>query len=163
LAEMRLPDERERHLATTLVYGVLRRRRTLDRLIEKTAARPLAAIDLPTLLVLRLALFQILFLTRVPRAAAVDEAVSLLRVRHRRPALRLPVPRFRRRGAAGDRGRFERPDRASGGEALLSPLPRRALPATPRSRRMRVAARDPQQAFPDRPPSCPGGGGRRGP
>jgi len=86
LAEMRVEDERERHLATTIVYGVLRRRRTLDRLIETTSARPLAAIDLPTLLVLRLALFQILFLTRVPRPAAVDEAVSLVRARRGRGA-----------------------------------------------------------------------------
>jgi 16S rRNA (cytosine967-C5)-methyltransferase len=86
LAEIHVRDERERHLATTLVYGVLRRRRTLDRLIETTSARPLSEIDLPTLLALRLALFQILFLTRVPRAAAVNEAVSLLRARRGRGA-----------------------------------------------------------------------------
>ena len=86
LAEIHVPDERERHLATTLVYGVLRRRRTLDRLIETTSARPLSEIDLPTLLALRMALFQILFLTRVPRAAAVNEAVSLLRARRGRGA-----------------------------------------------------------------------------
>jgi len=86
LAEIHVRDERERHLATTLVYGVLRRRRTLDRLIETTSARSLSDIDLPTLLALRLALFQILFLTRVPRAAAVNEAVSLLRARRGRGA-----------------------------------------------------------------------------
>jgi 16S rRNA (cytosine967-C5)-methyltransferase len=83
---MRVGDERDRNLATTLVYGVLRRRTTLDRLIESTSKRPLTEIDLPTLLVLRIALFQILFLTRVPRAAAVDEAVSLLRARRGRGA-----------------------------------------------------------------------------
>src|SRR5437870_11678582 len=86
LAQIRVPDEGGRHLATTLVYGVLRRRRTLDRLIEATSARPLSEIDLPTLLALRLALFQILLLTRVPRAAAVTEAVSLLRARRGRGA-----------------------------------------------------------------------------
>jgi 16S rRNA (cytosine967-C5)-methyltransferase len=86
LAEIEIPDERERHLATTLVYGVLRRRRTLDRLIEKTSSRQLSEIDTRTLIVLRLALFQILFLTRVPRAASVNEAVSLLRARRGRGA-----------------------------------------------------------------------------
>jgi len=86
LAEIDLPDDRERHLATSLVYGVLRQRRALDRLVEKTSNRPLSEVDTPTLIALRLALFQILFLTRVPRAAAVDEAVSLVRARRGRGA-----------------------------------------------------------------------------
>jgi 16S rRNA (cytosine967-C5)-methyltransferase len=86
LAEIGARDERESHLATTLVYGVLRQRRTLDRLIERTSSRPLAGIDPPTLIAIRLALFQILFLTRVPRAAAVDETVSLVRARRGRGA-----------------------------------------------------------------------------
>jgi 16S rRNA (cytosine967-C5)-methyltransferase len=79
-------DERERHLATTLVYGVLRQRRALDRLIEKASERPLQDIDPPVLIGVRLALYQILFLTRVPRSAAVDEAVSLVRARRGRGA-----------------------------------------------------------------------------
>jgi 16S rRNA (cytosine967-C5)-methyltransferase len=86
LAEIDVRDERERHLATSVVYGVLRQRRTLDRLIEKTSSRPLAEIDPATLIALRLALFQILFLTRVPRSAAVNEAVSLVRARRGRGA-----------------------------------------------------------------------------
>ena len=86
LAEIDVRDDRERHLATSLVYGVLRQRRALDRLVEKTSNRPLSEIDAPTLIALRLALFQILFLTRVPRAAAVDEAVSLVRARRGRGA-----------------------------------------------------------------------------
>jgi 16S rRNA (cytosine967-C5)-methyltransferase len=86
LAGIEVRDERERHLATSLVYGVLRQRRTLDRLIEKVSDRPLSGIDPRTLVALRLALFQVLFLTRVPRAAAVDEAVSLVRARRGRGA-----------------------------------------------------------------------------
>ncbi len=86
LTEIEVRDERERHLATSLVYGVLRQRRALDRLIEKVSDRPLSGIDPRTLVALRLALFQVLFLTRVPRAAAVDEAVSLVRARRGRGA-----------------------------------------------------------------------------
>lgn len=86
LAEMSGGTERERHLATALVYGVLRQRRALDRLIEKSSQRPLAEIDPPVLIGARVALYQILFLTRVPRAAAVDEAVSLARARRGRGA-----------------------------------------------------------------------------
>ena len=83
---MAVGDERERHLATTLVYGVLRQRRALDRLIEKSSQRPLGEIEPPVLIGTRVALYQILFLTRVPRAAAVDEAVSLVRARRGRGA-----------------------------------------------------------------------------
>ncbi len=74
-------DERERALATELVYGVLRRRRPLDRLIGLASKRSLEGIDLPLRILLRLALYQILFLTRVPRSAAVDESVELARAR----------------------------------------------------------------------------------
>jgi len=74
-------DERDRGLATELVYGALRRRRSLDALIERWSSRPLEAIDPAVLTHLRLAVYQILFLTRVPRAAAVDEAVKSVRAR----------------------------------------------------------------------------------
>lgn len=72
-------DERDRALATELVYGVLRRRRPLDRLIAQVSSRSLEGIDLPLRILLRVALYQILFLTRVPRSAAVDESVALAR------------------------------------------------------------------------------------
>ncbi len=74
-------DDRERRLATELVYGVLRRRSAIDRALERHSSRPLNRIT-PTLLnVLRLTLYQILFLSRVPAPAAVDEGVRLVRAR----------------------------------------------------------------------------------
>ncbi|HEU4402698.1 MAG TPA: 16S rRNA (cytosine(967)-C(5))-methyltransferase RsmB [Candidatus Polarisedimenticolia bacterium] len=72
-------NERDRALATELVYGVLRRRRALDRQIEQVSRRPLTTIDAPVLTLLRLALYQVLFLSRVPRSAAVNESVALAR------------------------------------------------------------------------------------
>jgi 16S rRNA (cytosine967-C5)-methyltransferase len=74
-------DERERGLATELVYGVLRRRSALDRCITRHASRPLQRIDAPLLNALRLTLHQILHLSRVPKAAAVNEGVRLVRAR----------------------------------------------------------------------------------
>ncbi|HYS78921.1 MAG TPA: transcription antitermination factor NusB, partial [Candidatus Dormibacteraeota bacterium] len=50
LSEIDAPDERERHLATTLVYGVLRQRRALDRLIERSSRRPLHDLDTAVLI-----------------------------------------------------------------------------------------------------------------
>ena len=79
-------DERERALATELVYGVLRRRRALDAAIEGASSRSLGSIAPAVLTVLRLAVYQILFLTRVPRAAAVNEAVKGVRTRSGRAA-----------------------------------------------------------------------------
>jgi 16S rRNA (cytosine967-C5)-methyltransferase len=79
-------DERDRALATEIVYGVLRRRSELDGIIAAVSSRPLPAIDSVVLQAVRMALYQVLHLDRVPRAAAVDEAVRLIRTRRGRPA-----------------------------------------------------------------------------
>lgn len=72
-------DPRERALATQLAYGAVQRRGTLDFVIEKLAARPVAELDAPVLAALRLGLFQLCFLDRVPAHAAVGEAVELVK------------------------------------------------------------------------------------
>ncbi len=77
---------RDRALATTLVNGVLRRRSDLDRLIARVSSRPPADIDPPVLEALRLALYQILFLDRIPASAAVNGSVAFVRRRCGRSA-----------------------------------------------------------------------------
>jgi 16S rRNA (cytosine967-C5)-methyltransferase len=74
-----LTDDRDRALTATIVTGTLRWQRTLDHLVEHFAKRPLTKIDTQVLAVLRLSLFQLLHLDRVPAAAIVDDAVSLTR------------------------------------------------------------------------------------
>jgi 16S rRNA (cytosine967-C5)-methyltransferase len=66
-------SRRDRALLTTLVYGVTRWRRPLDWLIDRCAERVHPEIRQH----LRVALFQIRHLERIPRHAAVDEAVEL--------------------------------------------------------------------------------------
>jgi len=66
-------SRRDRALLTTLVYGVTRMRRPLDWLVDRCAERVHPEIRQH----LRVALFQIRYLTRIPRHAAVDEAVEL--------------------------------------------------------------------------------------
>jgi len=74
-------------LATELVMGVLRWRRTLDFLVERVAARSPDSLDLEVLLALRLGLYQLRYLSRVPASAAVNESVELAkRVRKRSAA-----------------------------------------------------------------------------
>lgn len=70
-------DERDKALATEIVYGVLRRRGTLDRAIEGRVRKPLERLDAEVLEILRIGAYQILFLDRVPDHAAVHVAVEL--------------------------------------------------------------------------------------
>jgi 16S rRNA (cytosine967-C5)-methyltransferase len=67
----------DRRLAQELVYGVMRQRSTLDWMIHRrTNGRP----QLPALQdLLRLGLYQLFFLDRVPAHAAVHETVELAR------------------------------------------------------------------------------------
>ncbi len=66
---------RDRGFATELVYGSLRRQGELDTVVEAAAKRPATEIDHEVLEVLRLGVYQLLFL-RVPGHAAVDESVN---------------------------------------------------------------------------------------
>jgi 16S rRNA (cytosine967-C5)-methyltransferase len=67
----------DRHLATTLVLGVLRWQLELDQKLRPLLKRPNAKLDAEVLIALRLAAFQILHLDRIPARAAIDESVEL--------------------------------------------------------------------------------------
>jgi len=66
-------------LATELTMGVLRWRRLLDFLLEKNLDKPMARLDLPVALALRIGLYQLRFLERIPARAAVNESVDLVK------------------------------------------------------------------------------------
>jgi 16S rRNA (cytosine967-C5)-methyltransferase len=82
----RLDDDRDRALAAEIATGVERWRALLDHLIEGTAARAIDRLDPEILTILRLSVYQLLFLTRVPAAAVVDDAVELARRMKKRSA-----------------------------------------------------------------------------
>jgi 16S rRNA (cytosine967-C5)-methyltransferase len=67
----------DRDLAMEIVFGVLRWRGSLDWVLAHHASRPLAELDVTILLALRIGLYQIRHLDRVPERAAVDESVRL--------------------------------------------------------------------------------------
>lgn len=69
-------DERDRGLATELVYGVLRTGPYLERRLSEFAKLKLT--DKPLLAHLLVAAYQLEFLDRVPAHAAVNEAVQLI-------------------------------------------------------------------------------------
>ena len=73
-------------LATELTLGVLRSRRLLDFLIRDQARRPIEDMDMEPLLALRLGLYQMRYLTRVPASAAINESVELIKQSRKRSA-----------------------------------------------------------------------------
>lgn len=66
-------------LATELVMGVLRRRKLLDFLLERQLKKPVARLDLPVALALRIGLYQLRYSERIPARAAVNESVDLVK------------------------------------------------------------------------------------
>ena len=67
----------DRALVTTLFYGVIERRITLDFFVAALSSRPIDEIDRDTRMLLRLGIYQLRFLDRVPDHAAINETVSL--------------------------------------------------------------------------------------
>ena len=72
-------EARDRALATTLAYGTVQRRATLDHVIERLAGRPVERLDAPVRAALRLGVYQLVYLDRVPDHAAVAESVQLVK------------------------------------------------------------------------------------
>jgi 16S rRNA (cytosine967-C5)-methyltransferase len=67
----------DRRLATQLVYGVLRRRGTLDALLRPRINRPPHQVEPWLMDALRLGAFQLAMLTHIPVHAAIHETVEL--------------------------------------------------------------------------------------
>lgn len=70
-------DASHRGLVSELVYGCVRRRRTLDALIDQLATKPAQQQPPELRLILHLGLYQVRYLDRTPVAIAVDTTVQL--------------------------------------------------------------------------------------
>jgi 16S rRNA (cytosine967-C5)-methyltransferase len=81
-------DSRDAGLANEIVFGSLRYQAQLDYLIRCFSGRDAMRLDAEVRIVLRMAVYQLRYLDRVPAHAAVSEAVEL-------------VKRARKRSAAG--------------------------------------------------------------
>jgi len=73
-------------LAMELVLGVLRWRSLLDSDIVHSSAQPLEKLDLEVLTALRLAVYQLRQLSRIPARAAIHESVELVKRARKRSA-----------------------------------------------------------------------------
>ena len=72
-------DSRDRALAQRLAFGAVQRVRTLDHAIETLGRRPVRKLDPPVKAALRLGAYQLGFAEGIPRHAAVNETVELVR------------------------------------------------------------------------------------
>lgn len=62
---------------SALVYGVLEKKITLDYIIKQYSKIPLRKIELKTKVILRIGIFQLIFMDKIPESAAVNECVNL--------------------------------------------------------------------------------------
>lgn len=72
-------SSQDKAFVTNLVYGVIERKITIDFILKKFVKTPLKKVADFTLANLRLAVYQIMFLDKIPESAAVNEAVKLVK------------------------------------------------------------------------------------
>src|SRR5512133_1544515 len=101
-------DARDRRWAQELLYGMLRRRAWLDALLSERVRGGLARLDPDLTDLLRLGVYQLLYMRSVPAYAAIAQTVELAKRRHGIGASKLANAVLRR----VDRERQERGDEA---------------------------------------------------
>jgi 16S rRNA (cytosine967-C5)-methyltransferase len=79
-------DTRDAALAETIVFGCLRYQSQLDHLISHFSGRPQLKLDDEVRIALRMGIYQLRYLDRIPAHAAVTESVELVKRAHKRSA-----------------------------------------------------------------------------
>ena len=70
-------DDRDRRFITELVYGTVKATGTLDWLLSQLSSRPVSKIDKVIVNILRMGLYQLFYLDKVPASAACNESTEL--------------------------------------------------------------------------------------
>ncbi|MBE6732781.1 MAG: 16S rRNA (cytosine(967)-C(5))-methyltransferase RsmB [Ruminococcaceae bacterium] len=70
---------KDKALATALVYGVLDRKITIDYIISKLSKTPLKKLSPLTVEAIRIGIYQLMFMERIPESAAVNESVNIIK------------------------------------------------------------------------------------
>lgn len=73
-------ESRDFGFIKTLVYGTTRYRLRLDYIIKKLSKIPLRKIDISIMNILRMSLYQLIYMDNIPDSAAINEAVNLAKV-----------------------------------------------------------------------------------
>jgi 16S rRNA (cytosine967-C5)-methyltransferase len=79
LKKNQLSDQRDSQLLMAIIYGIIRKRSFIDTCLAKFSKHPLRKMKPLTLAGLRVGLFQIISMDRVPDSAAVNETIKALK------------------------------------------------------------------------------------
>ncbi len=79
-------SDKDKSLATAIFYGVLERKITLDYVISQYSKTPLKNLSKEVLEILRIGIFQLLYMDKIPSCAAVNESVNLVKIKHQSKA-----------------------------------------------------------------------------
>lgn len=74
---LKTAENQDKAFITTLVYGTISRKLTLDYVIEQYSKLKLKKISKYILIILRMGLYQLMFMNKIPESAAVNESVKL--------------------------------------------------------------------------------------
>jgi 16S rRNA (cytosine967-C5)-methyltransferase len=111
-----LHDERDRALLLEIVTGTLRMQAAIDYQLAARVKRPLTKLDAAVLRVLRMSAFQLIYLSRLPASAIINDAVELTRRSGKSSAAGLTNAVLR--SVSRDRATLSWPSRANVGEHL---------------------------------------------
>ena len=114
-------------LATEITLGVLRWRRFLDFLLAPHLKKPVERLDLPVAIALRMGLYQLQFLQRIPARAAVNESVELVKRARKSSAAPLVNAVLRRAAERGSSSQGDALDRGDERLRSLAPSARLAV------------------------------------
>lgn len=76
----KIDDQRDKNLFTEIFYGVIRHKIYLDYVIAEFSKTPLNKMDKEVLLGLRIGVYQLFFLDKVPARAAIFESVEAVKI-----------------------------------------------------------------------------------
>lgn len=77
LAKQHVLSPEDRRLAVRLIYGVLEQKLFLDYRLQQVSKTKLSKLDPTIHMILRVSLYQLLFMDRIPESAVVNEAVKM--------------------------------------------------------------------------------------
>ena len=139
----------DRRFTTELVYGSVRRQRTLDVLIDQLAKKPAQQQPPDLRLILHLGLYQLRYLSQVPVSAAVDTTVELAKQNGLKGLAGFVNGLLRQYVRLGESGTEAREQRAENQEIVVGSQQRQAqhpLPVLPTEPIARLGV---QYSYPD--------------
>lgn len=74
-------NDKDRRLLTELVYGSIQRLNTLDWILDQLVKKGVSSLDIWVRQLLRMSIYQLIFLDRIPEHAAVNESVQIAKKR----------------------------------------------------------------------------------